>query len=469
MRLTCDCHFSTKTVSPLQLASVSGQPQSLEASCYLALVTFVSEAGLVQPLCLHFFVTMRYCCVPSCRSRTERIDANVSFHEIPSDDVLRAQWLEVIGRKAWPPSYAPARSTVCSKHFLPEDFKEGCKRRTLKKGAVPSIMTACAPRVQAASSPEYWSSSLAERPREGHELHEDGIPNKITCKEEPQDTCDELSIEAAGETFNSLVPCITVGHVDVTSSLAVSVPDLLNTPHGSKPPAAEPWQLNAVPVEMTSTADVPRECNLEPASPSVARLPVVNAALKPTTSFITAYCPQAMSAPIHVLSLPGCGRAAVNTASVRQNETPLIRRSYGSQTDSFKTNLKALVERQKWKRKVRALQQKISTLTETMERYKEEVRKLKEDSGMSAFLRIVEASEENDLQASFLHDQVKNYGRKRPLWSEVTIKYSTILRSLSAEAYEYLRSECLLRLPCRTTLQTGTSESRPGKWDTALS
>lgn len=34
-------------------------------------------------------------------------------------------------------------STVCSLHFLPSDFKEGCKVRRLKRGAIPTLRTTC--------------------------------------------------------------------------------------------------------------------------------------------------------------------------------------------------------------------------------------------------------------------------------------------------------------------------------------
>ncbi|KAH7965348.1 hypothetical protein HPB49_006266 [Dermacentor silvarum] len=55
--------------------------------------------------------------------------------------------------------------------------------------------------------------------------------------------------------------------------------------------------------------------------------------------------------------------------------------------------------------------------------------------------------------ARILLDQVKNYSRKKPQWSETTIRHCIVLHSLSAKAYEYLRSEELLRLPCRKTLR----------------
>lgn len=86
---------------------------------------------------------MVYCCVPFCKSQKGKRDyIGISFHEIPSHNVLRDQWLRVISREGdkkgskWTPS---DRSVVCSKHFTNQDFKENCKLRKLKATSVPSV------------------------------------------------------------------------------------------------------------------------------------------------------------------------------------------------------------------------------------------------------------------------------------------------------------------------------------------
>ncbi|KAH6928050.1 hypothetical protein HPB50_010892 [Hyalomma asiaticum] len=56
-------------------------------------------------------------------------------------------------------------------------------------------------------------------------------------------------------------------------------------------------------------------------------------------------------------------------------------------------------------------------------------------------------------KAALLLDQVRNYKKKRPAWSETTIRHCIVIRHLSTKAYEHIRSEKLLSLPCRTTLQ----------------
>ncbi|CAN7947485.1 unnamed protein product, partial [Ixodes pacificus] len=81
------------------------------------------------------------CSVPLCPV-TERNNAAVSFHEIPSKPELRATWLKKISRQGtskgteWVPS---SRAVICSLHFTEQDFKQGAKRRMLLSEAVPSV------------------------------------------------------------------------------------------------------------------------------------------------------------------------------------------------------------------------------------------------------------------------------------------------------------------------------------------
>ncbi|KAH8019707.1 hypothetical protein HPB51_021029 [Rhipicephalus microplus] len=82
---------------------------------------------------------MRYCCVPKCRSGQRRKQDGVSFHEIPAESTSRERWLTAISREEWVPNSSSNYSVVCSLHFLPSDFKDGCTRRLLKPGDVPSV------------------------------------------------------------------------------------------------------------------------------------------------------------------------------------------------------------------------------------------------------------------------------------------------------------------------------------------
>ncbi|KAL3175753.1 hypothetical protein MRX96_000941 [Rhipicephalus microplus] len=95
----------------------------------------------------------------------------------------------------------------------------------------------------------------------------------------------------------------------------------------------------------------------------------------------------------------------------------------------------------------------VERLKGTVEEYKRELQKLKEDCYVPAFLQVVEQASENELAASILLEQLKNFQKVKSTWSEVTVRHAVILRNLSARAYEHLRSSGLLRLPCRSTLE----------------
>ncbi|KAH9372309.1 hypothetical protein HPB48_000220 [Haemaphysalis longicornis] len=101
----------------------------------------------------------------------------------------------------------------------------------------------------------------------------------------------------------------------------------------------------------------------------------------------------------------------------------------------------------------RALRRKNERLTRTVDAYKQELQKLRDESCAGAFLEVASDAERGDAKALLLLDQVKNYKKKKPQWSETTIRHCIVIRNLSAKAYEYLRTENLLRLPCNKTLQ----------------
>ncbi|XP_064479067.1 uncharacterized protein LOC135392281 [Ornithodoros turicata] len=143
--------------------------------------------------------------------------------------------------------------------------------------------------------------------------------------------------------------------------------------------------------------------------------------------------------------------------------TPVFaKRSFSTQTE--KANFTAFIERRKWRAKERSLRQQISRLKESLRKHQEELRQLKADFSVDAFLDVVTEAQQNDIRATFVPNQVVNYKRKRPTWSELTVRYCVVLRNLSIKAYEYVRCEELLRLPCRNTLQKyiGTSIGEVG-------
>jgi hypothetical protein len=55
-------------------------------------------------------------------------------------------------------------------------------------------------------------------------------------------------------------------------------------------------------------------------------------------------------------------------------------------------------------------------------------------------------------KAIFLLDQINNYNKKKPIWSEMTIRQCIVWRFCSSKRYEFPRN-VLLKLPRKTTLK----------------
>lgn len=296
---------------------------------------------------------MAYCCVPRCFSDAKRKEQGVSFHEIPSDDELRAKWLKLIARKDWVPNTTSRYSVVCSKHFTPADYKEGCKTRKLKRGATPSVFD---------NYPEYMQPP-AKRARS----------------------------DASVRKREAAVVCPTpASSKDIASSLH----------HGA--------DTNTPALDASTPGSVSRD----------------------GVQALWGSCEHQVD--------PGPFSAATT-----QDE--------GIQVDVRSTV--SVVERQKWRRKERDLKTQVERLKQTVDKYKQELRQLKEVCHLTAFASVVEAASEKHLGASILLDQVKNFSAARPTWSEVTVRHCIILRNLSTRAYEHIRNEGILRLPSRATLQ----------------
>ncbi|KAH8027279.1 hypothetical protein HPB51_004106 [Rhipicephalus microplus] len=93
-----------------------------------------------------------------------------------------------------------------------------------------------------------------------------------------------------------------------------------------------------------------------------------------------------------------------------------------------------------------------------------ELKKLHEDALVADGFYIKERAKEKEPAALFLIDQIKNFKKKRPSWSEETTRHCVVLRHLSTRAYEPIRGEMLLKLPCRKTLSNyfGTTSGETG-------
>ncbi|KAH7973920.1 hypothetical protein HPB49_006960 [Dermacentor silvarum] len=103
------------------------------------------------------------------------------------------------------------------------------------------------------------------------------------------------------------------------------------------------------------------------------------------------------------------------------------------------------MDKRKWRPKKRDLNARIERLKNTVDKYKQELQKLKEECYVSAVLQVVE--KEKDLAASILVEQVQNFAKKKTTWSEVTVRHAVVLRNLSTRAYEHVRSTGILGFP----------------------
>ncbi|KAH7981570.1 hypothetical protein HPB49_025554 [Dermacentor silvarum] len=82
------------------------------------------------------------------------------------------------------------------------------------------------------------------------------------------------------------------------------------------------------------------------------------------------------------------------------------------------------MDKRKWRRKERDLNAPIERLKNTVDKYKQKLQKLKEECYVSAFLQVVEKAKE--LAASILVEQVQNFAKKKPTWSEVTVRHAVV-------------------------------------------
>lgn len=79
---------------------------------------------------------MGFCVVRGCKSRSDSNNRGTKFHVMPRNIEIRKKWIAAIGR-----STIPKSGSVCSKHFLPEDYqmsRSGCSESLLKT-AIPSL------------------------------------------------------------------------------------------------------------------------------------------------------------------------------------------------------------------------------------------------------------------------------------------------------------------------------------------
>jgi hypothetical protein len=135
-----------------------------------------------------------YCCVYQCSNNGGSKTAKLSFHEFPNKDKfpqLHRQWLHKINRKSFIPT---KRTSVCSAHFLEDDFelRSRLKRQLmgdaagrsvaiLKKSAVPTLLLTGASKSNVPSPPKKRERSMFLRNKAMTELL-DHIPEDLSMQ-----------------------------------------------------------------------------------------------------------------------------------------------------------------------------------------------------------------------------------------------------------------------------------------------
>lgn len=294
---------------------------------------------------------MRYCCVPLCTSSARKKEPTVSFHEVPADVVLRQKWIKMISRKDWEPNTTSNYSVVCSKHFVSSDFKENTKIRQLKKGAVPSVF---------AGYPSYMCSAPPKQCRDESSrkraLQPDYDKNR-TVKRAQKTTADTGDAHLVDCTEDSVRASVCDEHVQLTVTSACASPA----------PTSSRASMSPTPVSHIAGREE---------------------------------------------SIPKRTAAASSNSSAMVDAQSFAKRAFATQTEKTRTSSSGFVERRKWRAKEQALRLQISRLKETVDKYKEELRKLKEDCNVSTFLDVVAGAEQKNVRAVFLLDQITNYNSK---------------------------------------------------------
>ena len=95
---------------------------------------------------------------------------------------------------------------------------------------------------------------------------------------------------------------------------------------------------------------------------------------------------------------------------------------------------------------------KVQKLQQELDNCKRELYMLQDDCFISEIKRVIKDAEENNPTAVLIRDIIENYTKKRPKYSDMTIRHAIIWRSISTKGYEYGRKDIGLPLPSRSTL-----------------
>jgi hypothetical protein len=131
---------------------------------------------------------------------------------------------------------------------------------------------------------------------------------------------------------------------------------------------------------------------------------------------------------------------------------------YSSTTDvEIQVDTMSLEDVVKLKREIKMLKFKVKRLNEKVETKNRNLQALQKQVDAQTvneqlLQNIVEDAKKNEMKAIFLLDQINNYNKQKPKWSEITVRACISWRISSPKGYNYCNN-LLLKLPRRRTLQ----------------
>jgi hypothetical protein len=131
---------------------------------------------------------------------------------------------------------------------------------------------------------------------------------------------------------------------------------------------------------------------------------------------------------------------------------------YSSTTDvEIQVDTMSLEDVVKLKREIKMLKFKVKRLNEKVETKNRNLQALQKQVDAQTvneqlLQNIVEDAKKNEMKAIFLLDQINNYNKQKPKWSEITVRACISWRISSPKGYNYCNN-LLLKLPSRRTLQ----------------
>ncbi|KAH7986075.1 hypothetical protein HPB49_026130 [Dermacentor silvarum] len=291
----------------------------------------------------------------------------LSTRYLPTAVCVTSGWRQ-FQEKIWGPASNPV---VCSLHFLTADFRKDCKKRRLKPGAVPSVFheqESCTAHAEATGAAKQGDERARKRKQE--------------CS--PSASLPDTLFTCASET-----ECV-VTVADIADRRAIA----------EHPPGANTH--NQSPEQPLYSEELLRRSSPLPLGQQ----------------------DQGNACGTHVDVVPGKPEPNENRNEATSEEFARSRggqrrrkvcakRSWQTQTTVNTSSSTLFIQRKRWRERERSLKAKNDRLRKTIDAYKQELEKLKEECHVRTCHEVASDAEKGILKAQILLDQVKNYTAER--------------------------------------------------------